>query len=144
MALIVGLQAGENQVELLLGHGRGQAAAAAERVGRAERRVLDVDRAIRAARERLANHLLHARGPGRADHDLAAVLLAEPQALFERVGVGLVHLVRDVLLADPRLVVVQTRLPLARGHLFDTDGNLHKLHGQAYRAQRHREQFGCP
>ncbi len=89
------------------------AAAAANASAAPSAVILDVDRAIGAARQRLANHLLHARGPGRADHHLAAVLLAQPQALLERVGIGLVHLVGHVLLANPRLVVVQTRLPLA-------------------------------
>ena len=79
------------------------ASALAEAVG------LDVDGAVGAARERLANHLRGARGPGRADHDLAAVLLLEAQRLFERVGVGLVQLEAGVLVANPRLRLVHPR-----------------------------------
>ena len=59
--------------------------------------------AIGAARERFADHLRDARRPGRADDDFAAVLLLEPQRLFERVGVRLVQLEAGVLLADPGL-----------------------------------------
>ena len=103
VALVVGLEAGEHEVELLVRHRRRERVGDDERVGRGERVVLDVQRAIRAARERLADHLLHARRPGRADDHLAAVLLAQAQRLLERVGVGLVHLVADVLFADPVL-----------------------------------------
>ena len=86
---------------------------------------VDVQRAIGAARERLANHLLHARRAGRAHHHLAAVLLAQPQALLERIRVRLVHLVTDILVANPGLVVVETRLPLAGRNLLDTDSDFH-------------------
>ena len=103
VALVVGLQAGQDQVELLVRHRGRQRVGDHERVGGAQRVVLDVDRAVGAARERLADHLLHARRARRADDHLAAVLLAQAQRLLERVGVRLVHLVADVLLADPRL-----------------------------------------
>ena len=76
-----------------VGHGKG--------IGRRQAIVLDVDGAIGAARQRLAQHLGDAGGPGRADHDFPAVLFLEPQALLERIGVRLVHLVAGVLLADP-------------------------------------------
>ena len=101
------------------------AAAAANASAGPSASVFDVNRAVGAAGQRFADHLLHARRAGRADHHFAAVLLAQAQRLFERVGVGLVHLVADVLLANPRLVVVQARLPLARGHLLDANGNFH-------------------
>src|SRR5262249_40741511 len=71
--------------------------------------------------------------PGRADDDLAAVLLLEAQRLFERVGVRLVHLEAGVAFANPRLAVVQARLPLARGHLFDADSYLHRSRTQRWR-----------
>jgi len=85
---------------------------------------LDMNRAIGAARERLANHLLDTRRTGAADHHFPAVPLAQSQRFLERVGVRLVHLVADVLLADPGLVVVEPRLPLAGRNLLDTDGDL--------------------
>ena len=91
----------------------------------ASRIVFDVNRAIGAARQRLANHLRDARRPGRADDHFAAVLLLQPQRFLERVGVGLVHLEAGVLVANPGLVVVQAGLPLAGGHLLDADGDFH-------------------
>jgi len=62
------------------------------------------------------------------------VLLLEPQRFFERVGVGLVHLEAGVGLANPGLVVVQARLPLAGGDLLDANGYLHGVNvpGAAY------------
>ena len=96
-----------------------------ERIGARQPIVFDVDGAVGAARQRLADHLRDARRPGRADDHFAAVLLLQPQRLFERVGVGLVHLEAGVLIANPGLVVVETRLPLAGGHLLDADGYLH-------------------
>ena len=106
-ALVVGLQAGEDQVELLVLHRRRERVGDHERVGAGERVVFDVDRAVGAAGERFAEHLRDARGPGRADDHFPAVLLLQPQRLFERVRVGLVHLVAGVLLANPGLRVVR-------------------------------------
>ena len=125
MALIVGLQTREDDVELLFGHGGRQRRRGGHRISGSEGRVFHMQRPIGATGERFANHLLHARGSGRTDDDFAAVLFAQPQPFFQRIGVGLVHFVADVLLADPRLVVVQTRLPLASRDLLDADGNLH-------------------
>src|SRR6185436_7898911 len=93
-----------------------------------------MQRPIGSARERFPNHLLNPCRPSRADHDFAAVLLAQTQALFERIRVRLVHFVADVLLADPRLVVIQTRLPLASGDLLDADGDLHSSYFLKMRA----------
>src|SRR4029077_14109729 len=90
-----------------------------------QRIVFDVDGAIGDARERFANYLGDARRPRGADDDLAAVLLLEAQRLLERVLIRLVHLEGAILLADPGLAVVETRLPLARRDLLDADGDLH-------------------
>ena len=125
--LVVGLQARQHQVECLLAHGIGERCGHAERIGRCQVRVLDVNGAIGAAGERLANHRRRARRPGRAHHDLSPVLLLEPQPLLEGVRVGLVHFEAGVGFPDPRLRVVQARLPLARRDLLDTDGDLHVL-----------------
>jgi hypothetical protein len=124
-ALIVGLQPGEDEVELLVLHRRRQRIARHERIGARQAIVLDVNGAIGAAGQRLANDLGHARGTGRADDHFTLVLLLQPQRLFERVGVGLVHLEAGVLLANPGLVVGQAGLPVACGYLLDADSNLH-------------------
>ena len=92
----------------------------------AEQRNGKLNRAVGAPRQRLANHLLDPRRPGRADDHFPAMLLAEPQRLLQRIGVRLVHLVADVLLADPRLVVGKPRLPLAGGDLLDANSYLHE------------------
>ena len=60
-ALIVGLEAGQDEIDLLVLERRGERVGDAERVGRRQRVALDVNRAIGAARERLANHLRDAR-----------------------------------------------------------------------------------
>ena len=87
--------------------------------------VFDVQRTVGAACERLAKDLLHPRRTGGTDHHLAAMLLAKAQAFLERIGVGFIHLVGDILLSNPGLVVAKPRLPLAGGHLLDADGDLH-------------------
>src|SRR5204863_8604281 len=92
---------------------------------RSEAVVFDVNGAVGTARERFADDRLHARRPRRTDDHFPAVLLPEPQRLFERVGVGLVHLVADVGFANPAFLIVQAWLPLARGDLLDADGNFH-------------------
>ena len=62
-ALVVGLQAGQHEVELLVADRAGQRLGDDEGVGGRQRVRLDVDRAVGAARQRLAQHL---RGPRRA------------------------------------------------------------------------------
>ena len=114
---------------------RGERIGDGERVGRGERVGFDVDRAIGAAGQRLANHLRRARRAGRADDDLAAVLLLQPQRFLERVGVGLVQLEAGVLVADPGLLIVDAQLPLARDDLLDADGNFHELSVASYQFQ---------
>ena len=56
-ALVVGLQAGENQVELLVLHGGGERACDHERVGTPEPFVLDMNRTIGATCQRLTQDL---------------------------------------------------------------------------------------
>ena len=127
-ALIVGLQAGEDEIELLVLHRRG------ERVGdaRTRRPLASASSSTwiaRSAPRASASRITCATraGPAEHDHDFAAVLLLEPQRLFERVGVRLVHLEAGVLIADPGLRVVEAGLPLAGGDLLDADGNFHAV-----------------
>ena len=61
-ALVVGLQAGEDEIELLVAASPpASASATANASAAAERVVLDVDGAVGAARQRLADHLRDAR-----------------------------------------------------------------------------------
>ena len=124
-ALIVGLQPYQHEIEPLALHRRGERVRHHECVGARERVALHVNAAIGAARQRFAQHLPHARRPRRADDDFSAVFFLEPQAFLERVRVRLVHLERRVLLPDPGLRLVQTRLPVAGGNLFETDSDFH-------------------
>ena len=103
VALIVGLQSGEDEIETLVRHGRGQRRRGDRGVSAGQRLVLDVDGPVRAARQRFPDDLLHARGSGGAHHHFPAVLLAQPERFLQRVGVGFVQFVAGVLLADPRL-----------------------------------------
>src|SRR6185503_7622284 len=79
------------------------------------------------ARQRLADDLRRPRRAGRADDHFPAVLLLQPQRLFQRVGVRLVQLEAGVLIADPGFLIVDAQLPLARHHLLHTDCYLHLL-----------------
>ena len=88
--------------------------------------------APRASASRM--HLRGARRTGGAHHDLAAVLLLEPQRLLERVGVRLVELEAGVVVADPGLRLVDAQLPLARHDLLDADGDLHAFRFQSISA----------
>ena len=121
----VGLQAGQNQIEGLLSHGISEHVRDRGGVGRSERLILDVNRAVGASRQRFPQHLRDARGPGGADDDLAAVLLLEAQGFLERVGVRLVELPARVLFANVRALRVQAGLPLAGRNLLDADSDFH-------------------
>ena len=127
-ALIVGLQAGQDEIDVLVTDGVGQHTGNDKRIdayGR-ETLVLDVNRAIGATRQCLAQDLRSARGPRRADHNLAAVRFAKAQRLLERIRVGLVHLEAGVLLAYAPLGVVDPRLPFTGRNLFDANSDAHE------------------
>ena len=72
---------------------RRQQARRGQRIERARILVFDVDGAVGALGERFANGLRGARRTDAQRHDFAAVLLLQLQALFQRVGIGLVDLV---------------------------------------------------
>ena len=72
-ALIVGLQPGENQVARLVAKGAGERGGHPDRIGSGQAIAFDVNGAIGAAGERLAQHLGDAGRAGRHDDDLSAV-----------------------------------------------------------------------
>jgi len=84
-----------------------------------------VNGSIGTPRQRFANHLRRSRRARRHDDDFAGVLLFQAQRLFERVGVRLVELEARVLIANPGLGVVDSKLPLPRHDLFDSNGYFH-------------------
>ena len=69
-ALIVGLQTGEHEVELLVADGVGERGRDGERISRRQRVRLDVDRAVGAPRQRFADDLSRARRAGGARRPL--------------------------------------------------------------------------
>ena len=94
--VVVRLQAGENQVKLLIFNGRKEGLRGVEWVQPDESMVFQVDRAIGALGEGLTQNL---GGTGRAsgDHNhFSAVFFFLPQGLLKGVGVGLIDLVGDV------------------------------------------------
>src|SRR5271154_4427595 len=87
--------------------------------------VFEMDRPICALGESLAQYRL---GAGRAGGDrdyLAAVLFLLSQRLFEGIGIGFVHFVRDVF-ANPGPGFIQLERRVFLGDLLDTDKNLHR------------------
>ncbi len=101
VAEIVGLQAGEDQVGRSRFERGGQQPRGGQRVEGAQIVFFDVDGAVGAFGQRLADGLRGARRAGAQRDDFAAVLLLQLQRLFERVGVGLVDLVGEIGFLDP-------------------------------------------
>ena len=86
----------------------------------------DVDRAVGAFRK-ASRMVEEARaGPEAQGDDFAAVLLFELQTFFKRVRVGLIDLERQIVLLNPSPAVIDAQLRVARGHLFDSDDDLHE------------------
>jgi hypothetical protein len=125
--LIVGLEAGQHEIELFVSHGVGERGGDDRRIrrSRGEAIVLDMNGPVGTARQRFAQHLRRARWPGRADNDVAAMLLTQTKRLFECVRVRLVHLEAGILLTNAAPGLVDARLPLAGRNLLDAHGYLH-------------------
>ena len=116
------MQAGQNQVGLFGRDGLGH------EVGHRERPELlffDVNGAIGALGQRLANGLGGARRSAAQNDHLAAVPLLELEAFFQGVGVGLIDLVAQLVLDDPEPGWVDPQSRVAGGNLFDGHDNLH-------------------
>src|SRR5215216_5176417 len=100
-----------------------------------------MNRAVGAARKRFAQHLRCACRAGGADNHFAAMFLAKPQRLFERVRVRLVHLEAGILLADATPAVIDTRLPFAGGNLLYTHSYAHEYILFSTQSRRAAEKF---
>ena len=123
--LVVRLQSGQDEVELLVTDGGGERVGDRQRVGGGQRLTFDMNGPIRTASQRLADDLRHARRPGGAGNDLATVPFLEPQRFFERIGVRLIHLEAGVAVADPDVRLADTQRPFSGDDLFDAHGDLH-------------------
>jgi hypothetical protein len=124
-ALVVGLEAGEHEIGgFILERGR-KGARSRSRVGGSEVVAEDVDGAIGASRERLAQDLHHTHRSGRDRDDLAAVLLAKTKRRLKRIGVWLVQLPCGMCLVEPQARPVDSDRRLAGYDLFQADGDAH-------------------
>ena len=123
-ALIVALQAGEDQVEGFLAQRGGQGFRRAQRIEQEEFVVGDVDAAVGALGQRFLDGLLGALRAHGERHDLAAVLFLQAQGFFEREAVRLVHLEADVGFANPQAVIGDAQRRILGGNLLDADGDL--------------------
>ncbi len=98
--VVVRLQPGEDQIERFVFDRRRESLGGVEGIQAHKFVVFQVDGAIRAFRDGFPQHLLGAGWPAGDDHYFTLMLFPLPQSLFQRVGIRLVDLVRD-LFADP-------------------------------------------
>ena len=87
--------------------------------------IVNMDGAVRAFRQRLADRLLNA---GRADarhHHFAAVFLLQAQGLFERECVRLIGFVAQIRVSNPGRVLRQPQRRVFGGNLFDAHQDFH-------------------
>ena len=124
-AVIVALQTGQDQIRLFLSNRSGEGLRRSQRIELGKIVVHNVNAAVRAFRECFFDRLLHAlRAHGKRD-DFATVLFLEPQGLFERVAVRLVHFETDVGFLDPVSGDCQRRV--FRRNLLDTHDDVHEI-----------------
>ncbi len=116
VAVVVGLQAGEDQVELFIFDGGGKGFCSIESIKSDEGIVFEVDGAVSALGQSFAQHLLGAGRAGSDDHHFSGVLFLLAQRLFQREGVRLVHFIRDVF-ADPGRGFVELERRIFLRHL---------------------------
>ena len=122
-ALVVALQAGEDQIEIFGFDGGGERTGRGERIELEKFVVGDVDAAVGAFGQGFLDGLLHALGAHGDGDDFAAVLFFQAQGFFERVGVGLVGFKADVGFADPGAAFDDGERRIFRGNLFDANAD---------------------
>ena len=123
-AVVVGLQAGEDEIELLILDRSGERLGSIEGVEAHEGGVFEVNGAIGTLGEGLAQDLLCASRAGGDDDNFTAVLFFLAECFLEGVGVGLVHLVGDIL-ADPGTGLVEFERCVFLRHLLHADQDFH-------------------
>ena len=110
---------------MLGGGGFRQQLGDAQRVERGQVFFLDVNGAVGAFGQRLADGLRSARRPGAQRDHFAAVLLLQLQRLFERVSIRLIDLETEVALLNPAAARIDAKLRIADRNLLDGNDNLH-------------------
>ena len=123
ITVIVGLQAGEDQVERLFLDRGGKSSSCIECIEANERVVFEMNGAIGALGQSLPQDLLGAGGAGGDYDNVSAVFLLLPQRLFQRKGVGLIDFVGNVF-ANPGAGFVELQRRIFLRHLFHADQNL--------------------
>ena len=116
VAVIVGLQAGEDQIEFFILDGRREGLRGIKGIESDEGIVFEVDGAVRALGQGFAQHLLRTRRAGSDDHHFSSMFFSLAQRFFEGESVGLVHFIRDVF-ADPGRSLVQLERCILLRHL---------------------------
>ena len=125
VTVIVGLEAGKNEVELLIFDGCRKRAGEVEGVEADESIILEVNCPICAFGEGFAQNLLCASRTGGENDYLVAMFFLLTQSLLERVGVRFVYLVGDIL-TNPGAGVVQLEGGVFLRHLLHADKNLQR------------------
>jgi len=130
-ARIVRLQAGQDEVVLFPTDGCGKRGGSRVSVGFDKAIVFDVDASVGPLGERFAQRGGGPRRAGGHGHHLSPVLFLEPQRLFERVGVRLVHLEGQAIVAHPCRALVKADHGVPRHDLLNADKDIHGAEGSA-------------
>ena len=117
---IVGLKPGQDQVRLP-GGGLRQQFGDAQRIEGGQVVFLDMNRAVGALGQRLADGLRDPRRPGAQGDHFAAMLLLQPQRLFQRESIRLIGLETEVVFLNPAAAGIDTKQRIARGDLLYGD-----------------------
>ena len=124
-AQVFRLQTGEDEVGRLGLDSGGEQAGDAQRIECVEVIATDVDAAVGALGEGLADGWSDPLGSGGEDDDFAAVLFLELKGFFQGVGVGFVEGELEVGLLNPLAGRVDADRRIAVGNLFDGNDDFH-------------------
>ncbi len=125
VAEIVGLKAGEDQVRGFGPDGGGQDAGGSQGIEGAHF-LFNMDGAVGAFGQRLADGLGGAGGSGAQGDHLSAVLFFQLQGFFQGIGVRLIDLVGNVAFLDPLARGCDFKLRIASGNLLDRNDYFHR------------------
>ena len=120
IAVVVGLQAGEDDVKALILDRSGESPGGVRGVEGCKGIVFQMDGAIGALGQAFAQHLLRARRAGGDYNDFPSMFLFLPQGLFEGVRVRLIDLVRNIF-PNPGASLVELERRIFLRHLLHAD-----------------------
>ena len=125
-ALVVALQAGEDQIEIFFFDCGRKRTRRGQRIELVEFVVGNVNAAVGALGESFLDGLLGALRTHRNRDDFAAVLFLQAQRFFERVGIRLVGFKSDVGFANPRAAIDNRERRIFGGNLLDANADFHE------------------